>query len=277
MTIIKRIKNKLKMKIDLFLKQLRHVNKNHNTIVVFLMGCQRSGTSMTSNIFNKDKNIRVYNEMKSSLNSEDRVTKIRLNSHKALKNTFANSNFPVVLAKPLVESQNALNYLENFETLKVIWLYRHYRDVAASNIKHFGIDNGKANLKPIYNRAKSNWRSENLSEEIVDFVHSFELDSLGSYDAAALFWWVRNKLFFDQNLQDQSKVLLCKYEDLVNSPLKSFQHLYNFIGITFTHPESTHIINAKAVGRGQEIKLNPTIQKACDKLYAKIESCNQFS
>lgn len=252
-------------------KILFHIGKKHESQIVFLMGCQRSGTSLTSNIFNEDKNIKVFKEMRGILTSQDSTHGIRLNDLDTLKKTWKKYNFPTLLAKPLVESQNAHVYLENIPNLLVIWLFRNYIDVAASNIKHFGDRNGHKNLSPIFENAKNNWRNDNLSPTIKDFVDQFNIKDLSSHDAAALFWWARNQLFFDQTLEKHNRVILCKYEDIVMKAEFAFQRLYDFIGVEFLNREPLRVINNKALGRGREISINPKIRAACDTLYEKLD------
>ena len=49
-----------------------------NQIIFFILGCQRSGTSLMQRVFRKDLNTRIYGEM-SKLSSQDTVKQLRLN------------------------------------------------------------------------------------------------------------------------------------------------------------------------------------------------------
>src|SRR5690606_31558450 len=111
-------------------------------------------------------------------------------------------------------SQNARRLIEAIPGLKAIWLFRRYADVASPDLKLFGPRNGIDNLRPIAANDPEDWRCENLGAATRRVIESFFDEDMSPYDAAALFWYVRNALLFEQRLDEEPSVLLVRYEDL---------------------------------------------------------------
>ncbi|MEY8144824.1 hypothetical protein, partial [Falsihalocynthiibacter sp. CO-5D18] len=89
-----------------------------------------------------------------------------LNSFDSLERCFEKDKANLIAVKCLVESQNVRDLLEHFVGSKALWMYRHYKDVAASNLKHFGLQNGIEDLRAIAAGSATNWRSEKLSPAV---------------------------------------------------------------------------------------------------------------
>ena len=56
---------------------------------------------------------------------------------------------------------------------------------------------------------------------------------MNPFDAAALFWWVRNAHFFELGLQDCESVRTCRYEELVARPERVVAGLYRLLDRPF--------------------------------------------
>ena len=242
-----------------------------NKTLVFIIACQRSGTSIMVKVFQKDFQTKVYEDEHSPITSEDMKSFIRFNSFESLFKIFQKVNAKVIITKPLVEIQNILSYFDFFPGSKAIWIFRNYKDVAFSNITHFGKDNGYKNLKPILDSEDNNWRSENLPNKIREVVSKHYIEDLGSYDAAALFWYVRNALFFELGLDKRSDVTMCKYEDFVQKPAKNIRRIYDFLEIHYPGDKIVEEVHQKATGKGRIVELSKSINDICDELYLKME------
>ncbi len=95
---------------------LKTSSDNEQTIL-FVIGCQRSGTSITTQVFHLDWNTKVYEEY-SELSSEDSVGRIRLNPFDKVKAVIEKNKIPFIVTKPLVESQNILKLLDYYKNSK---------------------------------------------------------------------------------------------------------------------------------------------------------------
>ncbi len=87
--------------------------------ILFIVGCQRSGTSIMQIVFKRDMNTRSFGEF-SELSSNDSKSGIRLNSFELVEKEFSKVKAPFIVAKPLVESQNILQLLDYFRNSKAL-------------------------------------------------------------------------------------------------------------------------------------------------------------
>ncbi len=237
--------------------------------ILCIWGCQRSGTSLMTRIFFRDIRTKVYRES-SMLSSQD-AKQLRLNPFDKLRTKLARDKAPLVVLKPLVESQNALKFLDCFPAARGLWLYRHYRDVAISNLQAFGPRNGIDDLRPITQNLANNWRSENVSAATRQVILEHFSETMNPHDAAALFWFARNQLFFELNLEDNAAVRLCQYEDLVTNPHAVMQQIYQFLDVAYPGPVILTEIHGRSVQRGKELELSPAIDALCSELLERLD------
>lgn len=249
--------------------------------ILFTVGCQRSGTSLMSRIFTQDLKTSVYRE-RSVLTSDDLGTPeepnrfIRLNSSEKLAQCFRQNKAPLIIVKPLVESQNIVKLLNDFPQAKAVWMYRNYQDVARSLFERFKPDGesstGIRDLRYVVQGDPLNWRSQNTSELVRATVRKHFSETMDAYDASALFWWVRNRFFLEFNLQANSRVLLCRYEDLVTNPKAVMNQIYQFADIPCNlSPKFSRDIHCNSLGKGSSIQLSPEIKQLCDELLEQLD------
>lgn len=243
---------------------------NQKSSVLFIIGCQRSGTTLMAKIFERDFRTNVYGEF-SKMSALDTETKIRLNPLPWVKAQLERDKVPLIVLKPLVETQNALKLLEYFDDSKALWMYRDYRDVASSNLAHFGVKNGINNLRAIVQNAPQNWRSEKVSADTRAIVLKFFSEEMNSHDAAALFWLARNRLFFEQALDRHPRVTMCKYEDLLAKPEQIMRGIYRFAGTVYPSDEILVDVRADS-GKGKNIKLSPAVDLLCKEMLEKLDA-----
>lgn len=253
-------------------KQLYQMSKyqpGERNALLFILGCQRSGTTLMLQIFERDLNTKIYGEF-SVLSSEDKERHIRLNALPKVKETIDQERAPLIILKPLVETQNAPTLLDYFKDAKVLWMYRHYKDVASSNVSRFGPQNGVRNLRTIVERDPKNWRSENVPEAMREIVVKHFSEEMSPYDAAALFWYVRNNFFFEFNLDKNPKMIMCKYEDLATDPSTIMKGVYDFLGCTFPGESVITKVHASSVKKGRKLDLKPEIEALCEEMWDRL-------
>lgn len=247
-----------------------------NKTVVLILGIQRAGTSMMYWVFERDMGVKVYRES-SKLSSLDTNEHVRLNPLSSVVTEIDRHQLPMVVFKPLVESQRAHELMAAFPGSKVLWAYRHYQDVAASNLKAFGADNGHRDLQPFLTNDPNNWRSQNSSEETRQTIRRFYEMDLNPFDAAALFWWARMQLYFEQSLDKNPNVLLSRYEDLVTHPAQTMKRTYTFLGRPYPGDHIVKDVNAQSLGKGRVTKLSPAVDKLCGDLLDRLDRRNEAS
>lgn len=236
---------------------------------LFIVGCQRSGTTMMLRMFERDRLSRVYGEF-SELSSRD-ANKIRLNPLPLVKKQLAQDPAPFAVLKPMVETQNIVTLLDYFPGSKALWIYRHYQDVAASNLKNFGEENGISDLRPIVERHPGNWRSEHVPEDVRITVSQYFSEDMSNIDAAALFWYVRNRLYFDLYLEKDARVMICRYDNIVKNPRSKMQEVYDFLGRPFPEAVVMKDVNTASIGKGRNNVISAEIQTLCEGLLERLD------
>lgn len=236
--------------------------------ILFIIGCQRSGTSIMQRVFEKDLNSKIYGERSRISPKED----IRLNPLDTVREEIRRDKAQFIVMKPLVESQHILKLLDYFEGSKALWLFRDYKDVAASNLKTFGIRNGINDIRPIVEKHPNNWRSEGVLENTRKIILRHFSEKMNPHDAAVLFWYSRNRLFFDLGLDTNPQVLMCKYEHLIAKPGEVFCNIYKDLGQDFPGEKITKEIHSSSFGKGKDIDLSPAVDKLAKELLEQLDN-----
>jgi Sulfotransferase domain len=239
--------------------------------VVFIVGCQRSGTTMIHHLFRLDPDTVTYDEV-SPLSSEDPEEQLRLNPLAQVKAQIQADRAPLIITKPLVESQNLFPLLDLFPDTKAIWMYRHYCDVASSNLKFFSQENGFTDLHPILKRSAGNWRSQNMAEIDIRAIESVYSDNMDPHDAAALFWYARNSLFFSRKYVDDPRIALCCYGEMVTKPDQIMRQAYDFIGHEYPGDKIVKDVFSRSRGKGRNIPLSPGVRQLCEEMWDRLNS-----
>ena len=183
--------------------------------------------------------------------------------------------FEVVVAKPLVESASATALMDAAGSVKAIWMIRHYTEVARSNVGRFGTDNPYRDLQPIRSRGTQDWRYKGMTEETWKTVTALLNRGLTPFDAAALFWWTRNQLYFDQRLWEDDRIRIRRYERACNQPNEVIRSLSNHIGVAL--PPSSIVSRVRAQLPPPETKeLDPDVELLCKKLWDSFEGCPEL-
>jgi hypothetical protein len=177
-----------------------------------------------------------------------------------------------VVTKPLVESHRAHELLDALPEARVVWLYRHYLDVARSNLNFFGPRNGIDDLRPLVTDEPDNWRSEGQPEHVRQTVREHFAEDMDELSAAALFWWTRNALFFHQDLAREPRAAVIRYDDLVTAPAAVMQATYRWLDLPYPGDRITGDVFASSVGRGRDRTLAPGIAALCEQMYARLEA-----
>jgi Sulfotransferase domain len=238
--------------------------------VLFIVGCMRSGTTMMTRLFDADFNCRVFGEF-SELSSGDTQNRIRLNPLPDVAAIINRVPAPLVVAKPLVETQHIRKLLDYFPFSKALFMYRRYADVAHSDMAKFGARNGVYNLHPIAAGDAHNWRSEGASRAVQELAARHYSQDMNPNDAAALFWYARNQLFFDQDLANHPAVMLCKYEYLTHQPAAVMRQIYDFVGVNPPDVFETAQVRPSAAA-GKVLELSPEVRLLCEQLQARLDA-----
>ncbi len=100
---------------------------------------------------------------------------------------------------------------------------------------------------------------------------------LNPFDAAALFWWARMQLYFEQHLDQNPHVMLSRYEDLVLDPARTMRRTYAFLDRSYPGDHMVKDVNAQSVGKGRVSRLSPAVDELCAAMLARLDSLNEQS
>lgn len=243
--------------------------------VVLIFGCQRSGTTMLQQTF-LDRSWRVF-----ILEEHDRRLvgpgreETTWQEYSAVLDRIRRLPFEVIAAKPLVESASATALMDAAGAVKAVWMLRDYRGVAQSNVNRFGTDNPYRDLEPIRSRDSQDWRYAGATEKTWETVTALLNRRLTPFDAAALFWWTRNQLYFDQRLQEDDRIRILRYERACSQPDEVIRSLSRHIGLAL--PVSPIASRVRDQSIPPETRtLDPDVERLCRNLWDSFEGCPEL-
>jgi hypothetical protein len=238
--------------------------------IIFINGCQRSGSTLLGRIFNRDYRTSVFEE-KSSITSDDKI-ELRLNEYSKVLNEFNLKKGSIIVAKPLVESQNLLELLTYFPNSYSVWIYRDYKDVALSNEVKFGTHNGFDDLNFILKQHNNNWRYEKTSKETFNLIKKYSQSSITNLDACCLFWYSRNIHFIEKEYNLNKRILLLNYNNLIQHPEQSLKRIYDLIEAQPPKNNLIKDVKSGSIGKAKDIIIHQEINTICNNLYTKLSA-----
>jgi hypothetical protein len=231
---------------------------------------------MMNEIFDRDWRSRAYGEDGGLARGWGRGTRFRWRPLEEVRSIFASERASFLVAKPLVESQHILSILDFFPGSRAIWMYRHFEGVIDSNLKRFGPDPIRYNLRGIIDpELGDHWFGEKVSDRTKEIVRRFYAGDAALEDLQALGWYARNVIYFDRELPGNPRVRLCRYEDMVSDPAKEMEELYRFFGVDFPGPQITRFVHRKSVRKGRGMRLQPEIRTLCQDLLDRLDAAHR--
>ncbi len=235
---------------------------------VWLLGVQRSGTNMLVRGLETAPEFQVHNE------SDRRAfRRFRLRPDHELAALVFSSRHQYVLFKPLCDSHRAAELLDRMPVLvagRAIWAYRDVDGRARSAVAKFGDANLRV-LREIAAGPSRRWQAQRLSPDSLELLSSFDYDAMTPADAAALFWYVRNRLFFELGLDRRADVVLSSYDAMLRSPATAMRALCAFLGMAW-RPELTAGIAPRAGHELPRLRIDARIRERCDHLTGALDA-----
>lgn len=200
--------------------------------LVFIFGCQRSGTTMLRNFIGFNPAINDHGEGDPPYFWQVPVEDpryLRVVPDEEIDRLTRAQKSPVVLVKPLHDSQRASELLRRFPRSKGIWIFRHYHEVILSHLNYYrGRYDPLPYVKDLLDLNASSWKAEGLGEEMRSLILQLRDQATTPTAGFALFWLARNSLLFQQ---DHPDLLTVHYSDLIEHPAGSLALLGRHIGM----------------------------------------------
>ena len=240
-----------------------------NAIPVHLVGVQRSGTNMLVRGLERSPEFEVRNE-----NDGDAFERFQLRPDPVIRDLVMRSGHRYVLLKPLCDSHRVGEILDTLGTPshgRAIWAYRDVDGRVRSALAKFGTNNLEVLGEIAAGRGRDRWQARGLSPENLALIESFDYAAMTPESAAALFWYVRNSLYFEQGLDARSDVALASYDRFLADPDANMRALCAFLDFPFHSALSAHIERREAPER-RPLDIDPAIRQRCDELTARLDA-----
>jgi hypothetical protein len=95
---------------------------------------------------------------------------------------------------------------------------------------------------------------------------------MNPHDAAVLFWFARNSIFFDRELDKDPRVMLWYYEDFVLDPEKYVRKIYQKVGQPYPQNNLTKEVHSNSRKKGKDIEVSAEIEQLARELQEKLEA-----
>ena len=260
-------------------RQKRMFDQKEPKTTTFLFGCQKSGTTITVRTLGKSLDVWDNNHEKfdpifgfGTNPSYVPPTLMHLAPAEELQKIINGSYARNVVFHAIEESQNADRWLESIDNAQAVWIFRRYQDVANSAVGRWG-DHQKDLMRRFrdHEYPGEDWRGENVPDDVRELIVSLYRDDMSSEDGAAMFWYLRNQFYWRFGFDDDARVLLVKYEDLVTNPQEHFPPLFEFVGVPFQPEHVAHIFSS-SVGKRPFKGVRRDIEELCEELWQKFET-----
>ncbi|MCG8650040.1 MAG: sulfotransferase, partial [Pirellulales bacterium] len=237
--------------------------------VLWIFGCQRSGTTLLGRVLERDHRALVMQE--DSILTGTSHGRLRLKALDEVETLIGQVRHPLIVVKPLVESQRAGEILDRFPDSRAIWMHRDVQDVVNSHVKRF--KGQRTFLDALLGGGEDDWRAQNTSAETREVIAKYHHAEISREDAAALIWIARNRLLFEQDLIDHPRLFVLDYRDLVLHSNDKLQAIYESLDLDFPRSPLAQVIDDKSLNQGSRITLNEEIAQLCDQLADRLHSC----
>lgn len=244
-----------------------HAADQGQATAVFLVGVQRSGTNMLVRGLQTAPEFEVYNE-----NNRRAFENYRLRPDAHIAQIVERSRHLFVLFKPLIDSHRVGHLLDDLALSsppRALWVYRNMEGRVRSSVAKFGDTNLRALREISAGRGHNRWEAQRLSPQSTELIRSFSYDGMTPESGSALFWYVRNSLFFELALHKRSDVLLVSYDSFVSDPEGSMRTVCEHIGFDWSPHLIAHV-TSRARGPQSSVDIDPRIRTLCDDLQDRL-------
>jgi len=250
-------------------KALRMFSAHPETRALFVVGNQRSGTTMLLQQLNRHISVDVHHEYSNAMKY------LKIKDLDYIKDIIEKSKAKVVIFKPLEDSHRTLAFLDKFRGSLAIWVFRHFSDVVNSSMSLGWGRHHKEYIRKIYNGEDFEYSEPlNLNERNVKLIRETYDPTTTPEACVALIWYLRNTIYFDYEMDDNEDILLVQYEQIVSNPVEQINNILSFAGLPYTKSVSKNI-HAKSVHKQPRVQIGSGVRELCDSLYSKLVNALQ--
>ena len=238
-------------------------DKNKDKPVIFVAGVQRSGTNMVMDVLERSYETDVYHER-----DERAFNNYEMREIPVIMDLYQQSKGKYFVIKTLCELQRLNELMDTFPNSKAIWVLRHYDDSINSMLVSFKNQADQAR-QVAGDRLGSQWRGQGMSDATHQKVRELVHDDISDATGAAIFWYYRNILFFENNFDKNNNIMLISYEKLVRNPQQQFQKIFDFLGLKYT-PRISKNVHARSIRLREPKPIDTEVRDLCETLHKQL-------
>ncbi|MCA1682459.1 MAG: sulfotransferase [Actinobacteria bacterium] len=241
-------------------------NCSPNATPVYIVGLMRSGTNMLLGAFSQASDAEIHNEAMDSR----AFTRWALRDDQVVRSLIERSRHRYIVFKPLVDAHRVVHLMEGLGVPspgRAVWIYRNVADRVRS-VYAWSEDTGEVGRKIA--RGYRGWETGGLSEEQLAVARRFDPETMTPASGAALFWYLRNSLFFDLELDRRPDVALMSYDRFVTEPERFMAGLCDFTGIRYRHDMVSGIAR-QPPPTPKQLEIDPEIATLCGDLQRRLD------
>lgn len=231
---------------------------------VFVAGMQRSGTNLLMDVLDASAVTQVFHER-----DPRAFDHYEMRDVSEIKQLAEKCPAPVFVIKALCELDRITFLMDTFQPAQTLWVVRDWRDSANSAIKSFG------NFVPQWERLMkgdaSDWRGRGMSSTTRALLADLYRPDASEAEGAAIMWYYRNILFFEQ-LADDPRVRVVFYEELVQHPMREVDAVYTFLELPGFNAGISNRIYSRSVRHRSPPDIRPEVGALCDALLARFKT-----
>ena len=232
---------------------------------VFVAGVQRSGTNLLMDVLDASPETQVFHETDARAFENYEMRDVTV-----IQGLAGKCPAPVFVIKALCELDRIGMLMDTFAPAKTLWVVRDWRDSVNSAIKSF--PNFVPQWRRLANGYDKDWRGRGMSPATRELLAAMYREDASEAEGAAIMWFYRNALFFEQRLAADPRVRIVFYEDLVQDPLRQVAAVYDFLGLPGFSQAVADRIHARSVKRRSPPDISPAVASLCDELLARFNA-----
>lgn len=234
--------------------------------MLFVAGCQRSGTNMVMDLLDASLETDVYHE-----HDPRAFARYELRDTSVIAALHARSRSRVMVVKTLCDLERLPALCARFAPAKVLWIYRDYRDVVNSMLVSFRRQS--LQIQRLASGRDDSWWGRALTPATLEVLRAHVEPGIDDATAAALQWYVRAGLYLELGHDRLPSARLVNYETLVSSPAPTVAAMCEFVGIRHT-PGLGRQIHRQSVSKRPPPRIAPRVEALCDSLLTRLHAAH---
>jgi sulfotransferase family protein len=244
----------------------QHLRPTRPDQVIFVAGMQRSGTNMLMDRLERSFSTDVFHER-----DQRAFDNYRMRDRGVIHGLVRESRAQTFAIKALCELDQLAALMEEFAPARTVWIVRDYRDAVRSALASFG-NFTKQVSRIVADRSVDDWRAGGMSEATHRRVTRLWHPEMSEASAAAMIWYFRNFLFFQQGFDDDRRVRLVSYEALAQRPQEECAAVFEFLGLPYS-PWITKGVFASSIRHKPVPGIEPAVAELCEGLLSRFGAC----